>query len=181
MHRINTSSMSRTGPPCAHCGALQLLACLAWVVFGMYDLAPALSGSTPCCLSSPHPQPDPLCPPPPPPPNHTHLPPQVLEKGGKRMSFQNPNPFADGDGELASCAYKYRKWTLNAEEGLDVVGGGWGWVGGGGGEWEGVTVCVFVCVGPEVRWHVWCGTFRLVRTVLLHQQPLAPLPHFPNP
>jgi hypothetical protein len=75
------------------------------------------------------------------------------------MSFQNPNPFADGDGELASCAYKYRKWTLNAEEGLDVVGGG---VGGGFDSvfWEaGVGGKGSMCVA---------GLSVYVCTVLLH-------------
>ena len=40
----------------------------------------------------------------------------------------NPNPFLvpGEEEELTSSGYRYRKWTLNADEGLDVVslGGG---------------------------------------------------------
>lgn len=33
-----------------------------------------------------------------------------------------PHPFPASAGEeLASSAYRYRKWSLNAEEGLDIV------------------------------------------------------------
>jgi hypothetical protein len=50
---------------------------------------------------------------------------QVLVKESRKYELGNPNPFlvAGEEEELASCGYKYRKWTLNADEGLDVVSG----------------------------------------------------------
>ncbi|MEW5317508.1 MAG: hypothetical protein WDW38_008797 [Sanguina aurantia] len=43
---------------------------------------------------------------------------QVLVKGGERVKFDEPNPFSSGDSqeELASCAYKYRRWRLREDE-----------------------------------------------------------------
>lgn len=48
---------------------------------------------------------------------------QVLAKTGDKYKFEEPNPFAseDADEELASCAYRYRKWRLNDEGELDIV------------------------------------------------------------
>jgi len=37
---------------------------------------------------------------------------QVLIKGGTTFDFPNPNPFAGEGEELASIAYRYRKWKL---------------------------------------------------------------------
>jgi translation initiation factor 3 subunit D len=38
---------------------------------------------------------------------------QVVTKDGKKYKFQEPNPFAAQNQELASCAYRYRKWKLD--------------------------------------------------------------------
>eukprot|EP00798_Chlamydomonas_sp_ICE-L_P031221 gene31221-6371_t len=48
---------------------------------------------------------------------------QVLTKSGNKHKFDEPNPFVSpGDEEeLASCAYKYRKWTLNEEGDIDII------------------------------------------------------------
>ncbi|XP_008474839.1 eukaryotic translation initiation factor 3 subunit D [Diaphorina citri] len=48
---------------------------------------------------------------------------QVLKSGDARHSFDNPNPFIseeeEEEGEVASVAYKYRKWDLG--EGIGLV------------------------------------------------------------
>lgn len=43
---------------------------------------------------------------------------QVL-KGGEKYKFEHPNPFIteEEEGEVASVAYRYRKWDL----GNDIV------------------------------------------------------------
>ncbi len=46
---------------------------------------------------------------------------QVLVKGGEKLRFESPNPFASEEDELASCAYRYRKWCLNEEEGVEII------------------------------------------------------------
>jgi len=49
---------------------------------------------------------------------------QVLIKDAKKYELgPNPNPFLvpGEEEELTSSGYRYRKWTLNADEGLDVV------------------------------------------------------------
>eukprot|EP00798_Chlamydomonas_sp_ICE-L_P017542 gene17542-23863_t len=48
---------------------------------------------------------------------------QVLSKSGNKHKFADPNPFGspEDDEELASCAYKYRKWTLNEEGEVDII------------------------------------------------------------
>ncbi|KAG0631213.1 hypothetical protein M758_1G235700 [Ceratodon purpureus] len=38
---------------------------------------------------------------------------QVLQKDGKKFKFQEPNPFASENEEVASVAYRYRKWKLD--------------------------------------------------------------------
>lgn len=40
---------------------------------------------------------------------------QVLKIGGEKYSFDEPNPFVgeDEEGEVASVAYRYRKWDLS--------------------------------------------------------------------
>ncbi len=44
-------------------------------------------------------------------------------RSGERLSFDEPNPFTGGDSseEVASRAYRYRRWTLNKDEGVDIV------------------------------------------------------------
>jgi len=45
---------------------------------------------------------------------------QVLRSDVKRYSFEEPNPFIEGDeGEVASVAYRYRKWDLG--NGINLV------------------------------------------------------------
>ncbi|KAF6253322.1 eukaryotic translation initiation factor 3, subunit 7 [Scenedesmus sp. NREL 46B-D3] len=46
---------------------------------------------------------------------------QLLVKGGEKFNLGNSNPFGDGGEELASVGYKYRRWALNAEAGIDIV------------------------------------------------------------
>lgn len=46
---------------------------------------------------------------------------QVLVKGGDKLRFESPNPFVSDEEELASCAYRYRKWRLNEEEEVDII------------------------------------------------------------
>lgn len=49
---------------------------------------------------------------------------QVLVKGGEKYKFGEANPFMspeDADEELASVAYRYRKWRLNDEGAVDIV------------------------------------------------------------
>lgn len=40
---------------------------------------------------------------------------QVLKGGSEKFKFDEPNPFVgeDEEGEVASVAYRYRKWDLN--------------------------------------------------------------------
>lgn len=40
---------------------------------------------------------------------------QVLKVGSEKFKFDEPNPFVgeDEEGEVASVAYRYRKWDLN--------------------------------------------------------------------
>ncbi|KAK9691339.1 hypothetical protein RND81_09G190800 [Saponaria officinalis] len=40
---------------------------------------------------------------------------QVLVKGGKKVAFDEPNPFASEGEEVASAAYRYRRWKLDNE------------------------------------------------------------------
>jgi translation initiation factor 3 subunit D len=40
---------------------------------------------------------------------------QVLQKDGKKFQFKEPNPFASENEEVASVAYRYRKWKLDAD------------------------------------------------------------------
>ncbi|KAL9229886.1 hypothetical protein vseg_005304 [Gypsophila vaccaria] len=40
---------------------------------------------------------------------------QVLVKGGKKVTFDEPNPFASEGEEVASAAYRYRRWKLDNE------------------------------------------------------------------
>lgn len=46
---------------------------------------------------------------------------QLLVKAGDKFNLGNNNPFGDGREELASVGYKYRRWALNAEAGIDIV------------------------------------------------------------
>mmetsp|Transcript_2749 Transcript_2749/g.4745 ORF Transcript_2749/g.4745 Transcript_2749/m.4745 type:complete len:516 (+) Transcript_2749:103-1650(+) len=46
---------------------------------------------------------------------------QVMQKRGEKHKFPEPNPFALPGEELASCAYRYRKWRLNEETSMDIV------------------------------------------------------------
>lgn len=48
---------------------------------------------------------------------------QVLIRNGEKYKFEEPNPFAsaDEDEELASAAYRYRKWRLNEEGEVDIL------------------------------------------------------------
>lgn len=43
---------------------------------------------------------------------------QVLVKGGSKFAFPEKNPFAGDGEEVASVAYRYRKWKLNNETSL---------------------------------------------------------------
>ncbi|KAL2945066.1 Eukaryotic translation initiation factor 3 subunit D [Bienertia sinuspersici] len=38
---------------------------------------------------------------------------QVLVRGGKKVSFDEPNPFANEGEEVASAGYRYRRWKLD--------------------------------------------------------------------
>ncbi|KAG0580305.1 hypothetical protein KC19_4G164200 [Ceratodon purpureus] len=40
---------------------------------------------------------------------------QILQKDGKKFAFKEPNPFASENEEVASVAYRYRKWKLDDE------------------------------------------------------------------
>lgn len=48
---------------------------------------------------------------------------QVLLKGGEKLKYDDSNPFASPEDEedLASCAYRYRKWHLNEDESVDII------------------------------------------------------------
>lgn len=47
---------------------------------------------------------------------------QVLVKGGDKLEFDEPNPFkGEEDEEVASKAYRYRRWTLNKEDDVDII------------------------------------------------------------
>lgn len=48
---------------------------------------------------------------------------QVLVPNGEKYQMGEANPFVspEDEEELASCAYRYRKWALNEEEGVDIV------------------------------------------------------------
>ncbi|KAF8066359.1 EIF3D [Scenedesmus sp. PABB004] len=50
-----------------------------------------------------------------------HLSQQLLAHDGNKFSLGNPNPFAGQGEELASVGYKYRRWSLNPEAGVDIV------------------------------------------------------------
>eukprot|EP00898_Chlorokybus_atmophyticus_P000696 jgi/Chlat1/1627/Chrsp127S01887 len=45
---------------------------------------------------------------------------QVLLKDGKKYAFDEPNPFATQDAEVASVAYRYRRWKLSDGNSLIV-------------------------------------------------------------
>ncbi|GAX73308.1 hypothetical protein CEUSTIGMA_g762.t1 [Chlamydomonas eustigma] len=46
---------------------------------------------------------------------------QVLVKNGEKLRFESPNPFASDEEELASCAYRYRKWRINEDDEVDII------------------------------------------------------------
>ncbi|KNA22902.1 hypothetical protein SOVF_029610 [Spinacia oleracea] len=40
---------------------------------------------------------------------------QVLTRDGKKVSFEEPNPFANEGEEVASAGYRYRRWKLDSD------------------------------------------------------------------